>query len=92
MKKISLAIGLFLMVTATFAQKEVKNGIIYKQHPYIDVVNKAVKAYLTRDVSGGTAYYADTAKFWASGMAKRIPISDALKMFDTALIITTAFS
>jgi hypothetical protein len=83
MKKISLAIGLVLIVMAGFAQKEERNGVIYKQHPYIDVVNKAVKAYLSRDIAGGSAFYADTAKFWVSGMKKQMPMSEALKMFDT---------
>jgi hypothetical protein len=83
MKKISLATGLALMVMAGFAQKEEKNGTIYKQHPYIDVVNKSVKAYLDRDMAANTAMFADTAKFWASGMKKPMPIAEALKMFDT---------
>jgi hypothetical protein len=81
MKKIYLAISLCLVVSAGFAQKEEKNGTIYIKHPYIDVVNKSVKAYLNKDVATNTAIFADTARFWVVGMEKPIPIADAFKMW-----------
>lgn len=81
MKKIYLAISLCLVVSAGFAQKEETNGTIYIKHPYIDVVNKSVKAYLDKDVATNKAIFADTARFWVSGMGKPIPIADAFKMW-----------
>ena len=81
MKKIFLTAGLFLAVLAGFSQKEETNGTIYIKHPYIDVVNKSVQAYLTKDVAANTAIFADTARFWVSGMTKPVPIADAFKMW-----------
>ena len=81
MKKIFLTAGLFLAVLAGFSQKEEKNGTIYIKHPYIDVVNKSVQAYLSKDVQTNSAIFSDTAKFWVSGMAKPIAIADAFKMW-----------
>ena len=81
MKKIILlSAAIFLFAFASFCQVEQKNGTIYIKHPYIDVVNKATKAYLDRD-QAGEKYYADTARFWAVGMEKAIPMSEAFKMF-----------
>ena len=80
MKKILLSLCLFLLVTVAMSQEE-KNGTIYIKHPYIEVVNKSVKAYLAKDIAANTAIFADTAKFWASGMTKQMPIADALKMW-----------
>ncbi|MDQ6725683.1 MAG: hypothetical protein M3066_05910, partial [Actinomycetota bacterium] len=47
--------------------------------PYIDAVNNATKAYLAKDLATLKTIYSDTAKWWASGMEKSIPISDAMK-------------
>ena len=82
MKKIILCLSLFLMGTACFSQEE-KNGTIYIKHPYIEVVNKSTKAYLDRDLAANAKFFADTARFWATGMPKPMPIADALKMFDS---------
>jgi len=81
MKKIFLTAGLFLAVLTGFSQKEEKNGTIYIKHPYIDVVNKSVQAYLAKDVATNTTIFADTARFWVSGMDKAVPIADAFKMW-----------
>ena len=80
MKKIFLTTSLFLMVIACFSQEE-KNGIIYIKHPYIDIVNKSNKAYLEKDAATNSKIYADTARFWVSGMTKPMPISEAIKMW-----------
>jgi len=82
MKKIIISLSLFLMVSACFSQEE-KNGTIYIKHPYIDIVNKSMKAYLDRDLASNSKFFTDTAKFWATGMPKPMPIADALKMFDS---------
>lgn len=81
MKKIFLTAGLFLVVLTGFSQKEEKNGTIYIKHPYIDVVNKSVAAYLAKDVPTNAAIFADTARFWVSGMEKPVPIAEAFKMW-----------
>lgn len=80
MKKIILSVSLILMGIACFSQEE-KNGTIYIKHPYIDVVNKSAAAYLAKDIAANSKIFSDTAHFWASGMTKRVPIADALKMW-----------
>jgi hypothetical protein len=80
MKKIILTASLFLIGITCFSQEE-KNGTIYIKHPYIEVVNKTVKAYLDKDAATNAKIYADTARFWVSGMTKPIPIADAFKMW-----------
>ncbi len=81
MKKIILTTGLFLFGITAFCQKEEKNGTIYIRHPFIDVVNNSVKAYLAKDEAANKKIYSDTAKIWASGMAKPIGIDEAIKMW-----------
>lgn len=80
MKSIILSLSLFLIVTTGFSQEET-NGTIYIKHPYIDLVNKSVKAYLDRDVATNSKIFADTARFWVSGLTKSVPIKDAFKMW-----------
>ena len=70
MKKILLSSALFLLVLAAFSQEK-RNGDIYMEHPYINIVNNSVKAYLDKDIAANSKIFSDTAKFWASGMAKR---------------------
>ena len=78
MKRIIVTLSLFLIGIAAFSQQE-ENGTIYIKHPYIDVVNNATKAYLAKDLATLKTIYSDTAKWWASGMEKFIPIADAMK-------------
>lgn len=78
MRKIILSCLLFLIGITVFSQKEEENGKIYITHPYIDIVNKSVKAYVDRDIPTNTALFADTATVWYSGIEKPIPIKDAL--------------
>jgi hypothetical protein len=80
MRRIILIACLLFIGFAGFSQEE-RNGDIYIKHPYIDVVNKSVKAYLDRDVATNTKLFSDTARFWASGMPKPIPIAEAFKMW-----------
>ncbi|MDP4285723.1 MAG: nuclear transport factor 2 family protein [Bacteroidota bacterium] len=83
MKKFSLTLSLFLAGIIAFSQDIEKNGTIYIKHPYIDVANNAVKAYLAQDGDAVKDIYADTAKFWISGMDKPIGLSEAIKMFSS---------
>jgi hypothetical protein len=78
MKKIMLSQALFLLALAAFSQEK-RNGDIYMEHPYINVVYHSVNAYLTKDIAENTKIFSDTASFWASGMPRRIPIAAALK-------------
>jgi hypothetical protein len=80
MRRIILTVAFLIIVFTGFSQEE-KNGIIYIKHPYIQLVDKANKAYLDNDMAAAKQIYSDTAKFWASGMPKRIPIADALTMW-----------
>ena len=80
MKKFFVFIGLFLAAGTSFCQQE-ENGIIYIKHPNIDAVQKTVKAYLEKDMATMKMLYSDTARWWASGMTKSIPIAEAMKMW-----------
>lgn len=60
-----------------------KNGTIYINHPYIEVVNKAMDAYLKKDDAANMKIYSDTARYWVSGMAKPVAITEAIKMWDS---------
>lgn len=81
MRKFILTTGLFFFGIAAFSQATKENGTIYINHPYIDVVNKSVDAYLKKDIATNTQIFADTANYWVSGMEKPIPIADAFKMW-----------
>jgi len=83
MKTVILSIGLFFFAITSFSQDTKQNGTIYINHPYIEVVNKAITAYLAKDDATNNAIYADTAKYWVSGMVKPVPIGDAIKMWDS---------
>jgi hypothetical protein len=82
MKKFILLLSLFLIGIVCFSQDVEKNGTIYIKHPYIDVVNNTTKAYLAKDDAANMKLYADTAKWWVSGMGKAISIADAIKQWD----------
>ncbi|MEI8141901.1 MAG: hypothetical protein WCG90_03435 [Chitinophagia bacterium] len=80
MKKLLLSFIVMLFVTVSFAQKEKKNGTIYINHPYIDIVNKASKAYVNQDLNLWKTYYSDTAKFWVSDInsGKWFPLTESI--------------
>jgi hypothetical protein len=58
-----------------------ENGKIYINHPNIDAVNQATKAYLNNDATGNMKYFSDTAKVWMSGMDAPIPIKEGMAMW-----------
>ena len=82
MKNFIVIAALFLTSGSAFCQQE-ENGIIYIKHPNIDAVNNTVKAYLQKDISTLKMLYSDTARWWASGMPKNIPIAEAMKLWMT---------
>ncbi|MEO6188817.1 MAG: nuclear transport factor 2 family protein [Ginsengibacter sp.] len=77
MKKVFITTSLFLLGIIAFGQME-ENGTIYVKHPNIDAVNNSNKAYESQDWASTKNYYADTAKWWVSGMENFIPIADAI--------------
>jgi len=81
MRKIIFSTFLFFIGLVSFSQDTKENGTIYIKHPYIDVVNKSVKAYLANDIAANSQFFADTAKFLASSMDKPMAIADAFKMW-----------
>jgi hypothetical protein len=83
MRKIILTAGLFLFGFTCFSQATKENGTIYIHHPYIDVVNKSMNAYLKKDVATNTKIFADTATLWVSCMDKPMPIAEGIKMWVT---------
>jgi len=83
MRKIIFSAFFFFTIITAFCQAPEENGIIYIKHPYIDVVNKSVQAYRDKDIATNSNIFADTAKFWVSGMKKEVPIAGALKDWAT---------
>jgi hypothetical protein len=69
MKKL-LLMALALLSVPAFAQKLVKNGILYKEHPYIDVVKKCQVMFKAGDFAALSKVFADTAKFSENGDPK----------------------
>lgn len=79
MRKIILSMALLLTGVVCLSQTQKENGTIYINHPYIDIVNNSMKAYLEKDIATNTKIFADTAKIWISGMEKPMPAADVLK-------------
>lgn len=69
MKKLTFII--LLVSNVAFAQKAIKNGTIYKQHPYIEVVKKLAQLYEQGDANSMANYYADTVHIY--GMTRYSP-------------------
>lgn len=93
MKKIIFLFGMFLFTGITaFCQKEETNGTIYIKHPYIDVVNNAVKKYTAHDFTDLQKYYADTATYWQPGMENFAPFTDAIKKWTNDQVYFTDYS
>ena len=82
MKKIFLTTLLFLFGMAAFTQGEKKNGIIYINHHYIDVVKKSMKAYAANDEATNRMIFSDTGRYIVSGMKKAVKIEEAFKMWN----------
>lgn len=80
MKKIMMAAALFFLGITAFCQQET-NGTIYIKHPYIDVVMKANQDYLANNFTTTKNYFADSAKWWVSGMKDFIPLAEAVTMW-----------
>ncbi len=83
MKTTLLTFGLLLAGFTCFSQDTQENGTIYIKHPYIEVVNNAIKAYLAKDDAANREIYSDTARFWVSGWTKPIGRDAAIKMWDS---------
>jgi len=78
MKKLLIAV--FAMITVSvFAQDKQKNGTIYKEHPYITIVNNSNELFLKQDWDGLAKLYADTAKFYDPSSSKAISLADEKK-------------
>ncbi len=82
MKTILFTLILLCTLSVSYSQEVKENGTIYIKHPYINALNASVKAYLAKDDAANKKIYADTAKFWASGMTKQIGLNEMLKMWD----------
>jgi hypothetical protein len=78
MKK--LLILLFVMVSyGALAQTPEKNGIIYKKHPYITIVNNSTALFIKQDWVGLAKLYADTARFYDPSSPKKQTLADEKK-------------
>ena len=63
MKKL-LLLALIACSVSAFAQKKVKNGIIYKEHPYIEIVKQVAALYEKGDTAAMARLYADSAQVY----------------------------
>jgi hypothetical protein len=63
MKKL-LLLALVTCSVSVFAQNKVKNGIIYKEHPYIEIVKKVAALYEKGDTAAMAKLYADSAQVY----------------------------
>jgi hypothetical protein len=58
---------LFIFIISSFsalAQKKSKNGIIYKEHPYIAIVQQLAVLYEKGDTAAMAKFYADSAQVY----------------------------
>jgi hypothetical protein len=78
MKKL-LIVAFTLLACSTFAQDVQKNGTIYKEHPYITIVNNSNALFLKQDWDGLASLYADTAKFYDPGSPKASDLATVKK-------------
>lgn len=62
MKKI-ITIAFMAFSVTSFAQTVVKNGTIYKEHPYITAVKELTVDFAKGDTTDVVKFYADSAKF-----------------------------
>lgn len=63
MKKL-ITLGLIAIATSAFSQGIVKNGTIYKEHPYINAIEQLVAMYPKADTAGIASFYADSVRFF----------------------------
>jgi hypothetical protein len=70
MKKL-LFIVLVIVSIQAMAQAPVKNGTIYKDHPYITMVKQISDLFLKHDTTALAKFYADTVKFYDSPQPER---------------------
>ncbi|MDN3549654.1 nuclear transport factor 2 family protein [Mucilaginibacter aquaedulcis] len=74
-----LILALMLMAGTTFAQDVLKNGTIYKEHPYITIVNNSTELFLKQDWDGLSKLYTDTVKFYDPSSPNKISLADQKK-------------
>jgi hypothetical protein len=59
---------LFILLAAfcfsAYGQKKVKNGTIYKEHPYIEIVKQLAVLYEKGDADAMAKFYADSARVY----------------------------
>src|SRR5258708_17909196 len=78
MKKL-LTVAFTLLACCAFAQTAQKNGTIYKEHPYITVINNSNDLFLKQDWDGLAKLYSDTVKFYDPSSTKPSNLTDAKK-------------
>jgi hypothetical protein len=74
-----LIVLFILLAGSSFAQAPKKNGIIYKEHPYITIVNNSTNLFIKQDWTGLAKLYADTAIFYDPTSPKKISLADQKK-------------
>jgi hypothetical protein len=70
MKKL-ITFGLLAFSVSAFSQAVVKNGTIYKEHPYITAIVQLTALFEKADSTGVAAFYADSVKFYDAPEPKK---------------------
>ena len=78
MKKLLIAVFTLLTCSA-FAQSPQKNGTIYKEHPYITIVNNSMDIFLKQDWDGMTKFMLIPLNFMTLRAPKAISLADVKK-------------
>jgi len=78
MKKLFI-LAFTLLAGTSFAQEMQKNGTLYKEHPYITIVNNSMASFLKQDWDGMAKLYSDTVKFYDPSSPKAYGLTDAKK-------------
>ncbi|HZY40241.1 MAG TPA: hypothetical protein VFE53_26490 [Mucilaginibacter sp.] len=78
MKRLFIPV-LTLLACSAFSQTVQKNGVIYKEHPYIDVVHKIVSLYPKSNWDELSKLYSDTVTFTDYRNYKQYRLDDAKK-------------
>jgi hypothetical protein len=76
MKKI-ITIAFLAFSVTSFAQGIVKNGTIYREHPYINIVKEINVDFAKGDTTPMIKFYADTAKFFDPTSPKPTTLAQA---------------
>jgi hypothetical protein len=86
MKKLLLIFAVYS--STAFAQKEVKNGAVYKEHHYIEIVKQLAADYEIGDANAMAKYFADNSVIY--GMSRYKPAKQKPNVVETGKSLAEA--